>query len=324
MKIETKEEILGILNMPEAEFRAEVMPAAVAAYEAVHGKHIYAAAMLGYSNICKNQCLYCGMRAENKIPRYRISPEDVMQTAELAHKAGFSRMFLVSGEDMGYGFENLLHVMAFIHGLGMRVSLAAGEFTMEQYRELAAAGVDEYVVKFEMSDRLTFDRLNPSTSFERRMKSIEAVQKSGMHLASGNIVGYPGQTLNQVADDIFLMKKLSISWAPVIPYMPVPGTPLSQEGGRGDRILNLKEIAILRLMMPQIDITAQQPGDNLKNGLADEQGNLDAVNAGANLLFCDFLSEAQAGDFRVIDNRNIRGTEHLYRVAKLSGMELEL
>lgn len=324
MKIETKQEILSILNMPEAAFRSDVMPAARAAYEAARGRRIYATAMLGYSNICKNQCLYCGMRAGHKIPRYRISPEDVMQTAELAHTQGFSRMFLVAGEDMGYGFENLLSAMAFIHGLGMRISLAAGEFSPEQYAQLKAAGVDEYVIKFEMSDKLTFDRLNPSTTFERRMKSIEAVQKSGMLLASGNIVGYPGQTLNQMADDILLMKKLNISWAPVIPYMPVPGTPLAEEGGRGDRVLNLREIAILRLMMPQIDITAQQPGDNLKNGLGDLDGNLDAVNAGANLLFCDFLSEAQAKEFKVIENRNVRGTEHLYRVAELSGMELTL
>ena len=324
MKIETKEEILGILNMPEAEFRTQVMPAARAAYEAARGKRIYAAAMLGYSNICKNQCLYCGMRAASKIPRFRIFPEDVMQTAKLAHKEGFSRIFLVSGEDMGYGFENLLRVITFIHGMGMRISLAVGEFTQAQYEELAAAGVDEYVVKFEMSDKPTFDRLNPSTSFERRMKSIEAVQKSGMLLASGNIVGYPGQTLDQVADDILLMKQLNISWAPVIPYMPVPNTPLAQEGGPGDRILCLKEIAIVRLMMPEIDITAQQPGDNLKNGIGDLDGNLDAVNAGANLLFCDFLNEAQARDFKVIENRNVRGTEHLYRVAELSGMELAL
>lgn len=112
------------------------------------------------------------------------------------------------------------------------VSLACGEYERSQYEELRAAGADEYVVKFEMSDRETFDRLNPSTSYDKRMNAIRWVKESGLLLASGNIVDYPGQTLEQLADDILLMKELEISWAPVIPYLPAQNTPLAAEGGR--------------------------------------------------------------------------------------------
>lgn len=317
----TRNEIMEILNMPEADFRRDIMPLAYDAFLS-QGGTLLTTPMLGYSNICKNHCLYCGMRADNKIPRYRISPEDAIETVRLAKDQGYSRIFLISGEDPKYGYENLLRMTSEMAQMGLYVSLACGEYEPQQYAELAAAGAKEYVVKFEMSQPEVFDRLNPSTNFTQRMKTIEAVKKSGMALGSGNIVGYPGQTLTMIAEDIELMQKLEISWAPNIPYMPAAGTPLALEGGPGDIITTLKELSILRLTIPGVKITAQQPGKDLSKGLADPEGNLDAIHAGANVLFCDLLPDAQAQSFRVIDNRNITGSGHIDNIAKLSGLPI--
>ena len=322
MKITTKEEVLELLSLPYEEFETTVIPEAKRLYREQRGDVLISSAMLGFSNICKNRCLYCGMRAGSAVERYRISVEDVVAAAHTAQEMGFRRMFLISGEDPKYGYENLVRMIREIKALGLHLSLACGEFFPEQYEEFAAPGVEEYVLKFEMSDRETFNRLNPSTDFDKRMKSIEAVKKSGMKLASGNIVDYPGHTLSQLADDILLMKELEISWAPVIPYLPAKGTPLAEEGGRGDIFLNLREIAILRLMMPEVNITAQQPGRDLTKGLADDEGNLLALNAGANMLFADFLPDALVGNFSVIDNRVTLGLDHIREMAERSGMTL--
>ena len=322
MKITTKEEVLELLSLPYEEFETTVIPEAKRLYREQRGDVLISSAMLGFSNICKNRCLYCGMRAGSAVERYRISAEDVVAAAHTAQEMGFRRMFLISGEDPKYGYENLVRIIREIKALGLYLSLACGEFFPEQYEEFAALGVEEYVLKFEMSDRETFNRLNPSTDFDKRMKSIEAVKKSGMKLASGNIVDYPGHTLSQLADDILLMKELEISWAPVIPYLPAKGTPLAEEGGRGDIFLNLREIAILRLMMPEVNITAQQPGRDLTKGLADDEGNLLALNAGANMLFADFLPDALVGNFSVIDNRVTLGLDHIREMAERSGMTL--
>lgn len=322
MQIQTKQQIIELLSMPYDDFSQTVLPLAKQAYREHRGDVLVASAMLGYSNVCKNRCLYCGMRAGSKVPRYRIAADDVITMAESAKALGLKRLFLVSGEDPLYDFEDLLKIVRATKAMGYHLSLACGEYDPAQYETFAALGVDEYVLKFEMSDRETFDRLNPSTDFDRRMKSIEAVKKSGMKLASGNIVDYPGQTLEQLADDILLMRELDISWAPVIPYMPAAGTPLAQEGGRGDIFLNLRQIAILRLMMPRIDITAQQPGRDLTRGLADDEGNLLALNAGANMLFADLLPDAMARNFSVIDNRITKGIEHIKSMAEQSGMTL--
>ena len=155
------------------------------------------------------------------------------------------------------------------------------------------------------------------------MQGIEWIKESGMKLASGNIVDYPGQTNADLAEDILLMKDLDISWAPVIPYLPAKGTPLQAEGGRGSLEKNLKEISLLRMMMPDINITAQQPGEDLSKGFADPEGNLNALNAGANMLFADILPTDYVDKFSVVDNRITLGLEHIKRMAELSGMKLK-
>ena len=318
----TREEILDILRMPEEDYRREIMPAAREVYRKADN-HLYTAAMMGYTNICRSQCLYCGMRASHQIPRYRIEPEDVIAAFRLARENGLKRAFLIAGEDPKYGFDRLVKIVEALKEMDFYISLATGEYEESQYAELKAAGADEYVIKFEMSQKEVFDRLNPSTNFEQRMRAIEAVKKSGMALASGNIIDYPGQSLDMIADDILLTKELDISWAPIVPYMPAKGTPLASEGGPGKRILALKEVSILRMMMPDIRITAQHPGDDLSKGLSDETGNREALLAGGNILFLDLLPAAQAKAFQVFDHRELGSLEHIRKMGEQSGLEPE-
>lgn len=320
----TKQELMEALAMPYDRFCAEIAAEAKRVWRA-QGNYVDGMAMIGYSNVCKNQCLYCGMRAGNSlVKRYRLLPEEIIKLAQPARENGFTRLFLISGEDPKYGFDQLLRTVESATALGFQVSLACGEFSASQYQELRAAGAVEYVMKFEMSDPETFDRLNPSTNFRARMAAIEAVQASGMRLASGNIIDFPGQTLEQLADDILLTAKLNVSWAPVVPYLPAANTPLAQNGGRGSVELALREIALIRLLLPEAHITGGQPGEDVTKGFADEQGNLDALATGANLLFADLLPAPLAADFRVIDHRALQGLAHLQSMASRAGMSLRL
>ena len=263
------------------------------------------------------------MRAGNSgISRYRIGLEDAKKTIESVKGLGLGRLFLISGEDPKYDFRDIVAMVEYGKALGLFMSLAAGEFDDEEYIILMNAGLDEYVLKFETSDREMFGRIKPSTTFDKRMRCIDAIRDTGMALGSGNIVGLPHQSLGQVADDIMLMKELGISWAPIIQYMPVPGTPLAEEGGRGSLETTLKEIAILRLIMPEVHITAQQPGKDPKNGLADVEGNLVALSSGADMLFVDMLPSALRKEFNVISDRMIEGMDKVRNLSNLSGMPI--
>lgn len=317
----TKQEIIEVLQMPRQQYETQIRPAAAKLLKE-HKQGVSAVAMLGYSNICKNHCLYCGMRAPNsKLPRYRFSAEDILGSVHSAYEMGLRRLFLISGEDPKYPFDDLLRVIEEAKKMGFtRVSLGAGEFGRRQYEELKAAGLDEYVMKFEMSHRDTFERLNPSTTFEKRNQGIAWIKEAGLDLGSGNIVDYPGQTLDELADDILLMKELGISWAPNIPYMPAAGTPLAvdSEGKpsrRGSIDVMQREISLVRMLLPDTDITAQQPGEDIRNGLSDVQGNLEAIRAGGNVLFVDLLPAAQARDFHVTDYRIVAGLDHIKKIA---------
>ncbi|MCY6483873.1 radical SAM protein [Clostridium aestuarii] len=321
MKIQTKAEVLEILKMPYEEFNNTIKQKAKEVHVNNNENSVNVTALFGYDNICKNQCKYCGMRAGNSgLKRYRIGIDDAKKTEEAVKKLGIKRVFLISGEDPKYDFKDIVSMVEYGKKIGLFVSLAAGEFSIDQYRALENVGLDEYVLKFETSNRDMFTKIKPSTNFEKRMKCIEYIKNSKIELASGNIIGLPHQTLEQVADDIILMKELNISWAPVIPYMPVPNTPLAKEGGRGSLQTTIKEISILRIMMPKVNITAQQPGEDAKNGLADIQGNLNALSAGANMLFVDMLPKNLVKDFNVIDNRMIEGIDNVNKLVEMSGM----
>ena len=316
--------------MPREQYEREYMAPAFALMKKNMGG-ISVSAMLGYDNICKNKCLYCGMRAPMKLPcRYRYKPEEILSLASGAYEMGLRRLFLISGEDPAYPFEDILETVEKAKAMGFkRITLASGEFSAAQYRELKAAGLSEYAMKFEMSHKETFERLNPSTSFEKRNQCIEYIKAAGLMLASGNIVDYPGQSLEELADDILLMKELDISWAPNIPYMPVPGTPLASmpDGScapRGRVDYMHREISLIRLLLPMCDITAQQPGENLQEGLGGKSGNQAAIRAGANLLFVDMLPSAMSGSFNVVDKRMMQSLDTNRMYASELGLELRL
>ena len=195
MTFDSRKEILEILRMPDDQFRKQILPEAEKTAEQAFHRTLTVTSMMGYTNICRNNCLYCGMRAGNpSLPRYRILPEQVIACFQNAAGLGYGRAFLIAGEDPLYGFDNLLSIVRALKERGMYISRACCEYAQSQFQELADAGADEYVLKFEMSAPESFNRLNPSTSFEKRMKAIGNIRSLGMKLASGNIVDWPGQT----------------------------------------------------------------------------------------------------------------------------------
>ena len=322
MSISTYDDVLDVLRMGDEEFHSTIAPEAAQAYREQDGR-IIVRTVLPYSNRCKNRCLYCNMRANNKhLDRYAMTVDEILDLARFAHEEGHTRIFLLSGEDRKYSLDILLHIIGEIKSMGMYMALAAGEFPAEYYREMKAAGLDEYMVKFEMAQPDVFDRLNPSTTFEKRMGAIYSILDAGLNLASGNIIDYPGQTLEMCAEDIMLTKKLGVTWAPVIPYMPALNTPLAEEGGPGSVERTYREIALLRLMIPGVNITSQQPGKDPSLGLTVPENDYAAIKVGASVLFRGLVEARKAERFGITSNRNTEGTEHIHAVAEMSGMEI--
>ncbi|MFA7566134.1 MAG: radical SAM protein [Alkalispirochaeta sp.] len=307
------------LEMPE--FQERYFPGAEQARKSSFGDRIAVSGLLAIGNICKNHCTYCGLRAPNRsVPRYRLSLDVIKKSIEGIGEQGIRQLFLISGEDPGLDVDDVLATIEHASEQGFQVMLGLGVFSPSVYDEMRDAGADLYALKFETSNPEIFSSVKPDISLEGRMQAVRAIQAAGLKLGSGNIIGLPGEQLSDIAGDIELMKQLDIAWAPVVPYLPAPGTPLAETQPMGSVERLLKEIALLRIILPDTLITAGQPSQDSKLGFADPQGTRDALAAGANLLFVDLTPKEQRDNFAITSNRILPRLEGIDKL--LDGVNL--
>lgn len=315
-------DIRTLLETPWRDFREDILPSAREITRREFGDGIFVSGLLAFSNICVNDCTYCGLRVSNTaIPRMRLPVDDIRRAVDRFRETGLDRVFLVSGEDRIYAVEEIAAVTAYAKSLGFHVTLGVGEYPEEALRAFRDAGCDCFTLKYETSNREVFRRCKPTSDFDARMACIRQVKPLGMELGSGNIVGLEGQTMDDLVNDILLMRGLDVDWAPVVPYLPAPGTPMAATTPMGDVSLLLREIAILRLLLPRTIITAGQPSQGSKLGFADPEGNRDALAAGGNALFVDITPHAMRRDFQITPGRILPGVSHVDTLLESVGLK---
>ncbi|MFO7848710.1 MAG: radical SAM protein [Spirochaetia bacterium] len=318
------DEIRTALNREPQEFRELFYKKAVEERARHYGNTIAVSGLLALGNICRNRCLYCGLRGPNsEIKRFRLSLDEIKRSLDGIRKQGIGRLFMISGEDPGRSPEDLVEAVRYASNLGFSVMLGFGVLSTELYGELRDAGASVYALKFETSNPQIFSSLKPDTSFEDRMQEIYEIGKAGLQLGSGNIVGLPGESLDDIAADIELTERLEVTWAPIVPYMPSPSTPLGKTHPMGSVELLLKEIALVRTALPSTLITAGQPTQGSTLGFADPQGTKDAISAGANLLFVDLTPKERREDFAITSHRILPRIESIDRLLEELGLERE-
>lgn len=315
-------ELMEALRMDMADFQEQYYPQAVQARRRYFGRRIAVSGLLAVSNYCRNSCEFCGLRAPNtELRRFRLSLDEMKRALDGIREQGIRRLFLISGEDPELDLQELLSAVEYASEQGFLVMLGLGVYPPSVYAELRDAGASLYALKFETSNPEIFASVKPDISFEERMSSIEAVRSVELKLGSGNIVGLPGEELEDIANDIELMIKLDIDWAPVVPYLPSPATPLGKSQNMGSVERLLKEIALLRIALPDALITAGQPTQDSKLGFADPQGAKDAIAAGANLLFVDLTPKERRETFAITSKRILPRLDKIDKLLVDLGLE---
>lgn len=248
------------------------------------GDTVHARAIIEFSNTCQNNCLYCGIRCGNrKLPRYKMSLEEIYSTAKKAAAAGYGTVLLQSGEDLSYSSRALCSIISKIGKLGLVVSLSIGERPLEEYEEFYEAGARRVLIRFETSDPVLFKKFHPPSSptknsLPARLKILSDLKKMGYRIGSGPLIGLPGQTSLHLARDLLQFKKRGIDMAGTGPFIPHPHTPLANaEGGTVEKTIDA--ISCIRLLCPDIFISATTALQTL-----DPFGRQKALRAGANLL----------------------------------------
>lgn len=243
------------------------------------GDEVHLRGLIEFSNVCRNDCLYCGLRRSNlAVKRYRMSEDEVIAIARRAAEIGFMTIVLQSGEDLYYTRERLCKIIKEIKRLNVAVTLSIGERTADDYRAFRDAGADRYLMRIETTDRDLYHRLDPGMSWQKRYDCLMTIKDLGYELGSGIMVGLPGQTTESIADDLLFLSHIGIDMAGIGPFIPHPATPLANEAG-GTLELALRTMAVMRLMMPDINIPATTAMESLH-----PEGRIMALQAGANVV----------------------------------------
>lgn len=253
------------------------------------GDEVHLRGLIEFSNICRNNCLYCGIRRGNaKVCRYRMSEEEIIATAQKAVGLGFQTIVMQSGEDMYYDKDRMCRIIEAIKKFDVALTLSIGERTYADYKAFKDAGADRYLMRIETTNKELYHKLDPEMSWQHRYECLLAIKELGYELGSGIMVGLPEQTIESIAEDLLFLKELDVDMAGIGPFIPHPETPLAKEKG-GTLKLALRTMAIMRLMLPDINIPATTAMESLA-----PNGRIKALKAGANVV----MPNVNEGEYR--------------------------
>lgn len=244
------------------------------------GDDVHLRGLIEFSNICRKDCAYCGLRRTNReVERYRLTPEAIIQTAQEAEGLGYRTVVLQSGEDMWFTAERMAEIIRGIETTtDLAITISAGERDMDTYRLWRDAGADRYLLRIETTDPALFAALHPDDNLEERKACLYALRELGFELGTGVMVGLPGQTAETLARDVIWMHELGAEMIGVGPFIPHPDTPLKEaQGGTVEQTLRL--VAVLRLVFPFAHLPA-----TTAMGSLHPQGRERALEAGANVM----------------------------------------
>lgn len=272
-----KDEIIRLLSDEAGE--KELFDRADAVRKKYVGDEIHLRGLIEFSNICRNNCLYCGIRRGNdKAARYHMPEEEIIETARRAADMGFKTIVLQSGEDMFYTRERMSRIIAAIKKFDVAVTLSIGERDFDDYKAFREAGADRYLMRIETTDKELYHRLDPGMSWQYRYECLLMLKELGYELGSGIMVGLPGQSIESIAEDLIFLRNLPVDMAGIGPFIPHPDTPLAGASGRNLH-LALRTMAVMRLLLPDINIPATTAMESLH-----PQGRIMALQCGANVV----------------------------------------
>lgn len=244
------------------------------------GDGIHLRGLIEFSNFCRNNCCYCGLRRDNKnIERYRIDTDTIFKLAEhAARNMGLKTIVLQSGEDMSFTTEKLCDIIRRIKTLDVALTLSIGEKSLEEYQAYREAGADRFLLRIETTDKQLYLKHDPGMSWEKRVECIQNLGRAGLEIGTGVLVGLPGQTIESYADDILFFKEIDADMVGIGPFIPHPDTPLKNAAG-GTLTAALKVMALTRLLLPDINIPATTAMETLA-----PNGQKTALSSGANVI----------------------------------------
>lgn len=250
----TRQDIAELLGDADCEER--LAQAADAVRQEFVGDGVHLRGLIEFSNICRQDCCYCGLRRDNRrIERYRLTPDEIVELARKAKGYGYRTVVLQSGEDPYFSVPVLCHILQRIKKMDLAITLSIGERSREEYQAFRAAGADRYLLRIETTDAELYHRYDPGMSHANRLRCLWDLRELGYEVGTGTLVGLPGQSLDSLAADVLFYQELDADMIGIGPLIPNGDTPLG-EVAPGDFHLTRRMVSILRLLLPEANIPA--------------------------------------------------------------------
>lgn len=275
--------------------------------ESIYKKEVYLRGLIEFTNYCKNDCLYCGIRRSNKnAARYRLSEEQILNCCDSGYKLGFRTFVLQGGEDAYFTDDVLIPLIEEIKRRhpDCALTLSIGERERDSYQRLFDAGADRYLLRHETADKAHYESLHPKEmSFEHRMKCLYDLKEIGYQVGCGMMIGSPGQEIKHLVKDLRFLQELKPEMVGIGPFIPHHDTPFSdKEIGSVDTTLKL--LSIIRLMLPDCLLPA-----TTALGTADGLGREKGILAGANVVMPNLSPTDVRDKYLLYDNKICTGDE---------------
>jgi biotin synthase len=272
---------------------------------------VYFRGLIEFSNICKKDCLYCGIRKSNQaIKRFNLTDDEILDAARFAYENRYGSVVLQSGELESKQFTkritSLLDKIMKLSNNKLRVTLSCGEQSLETYRQWFEHGATRYLLRIETTNRELYYKLHPNNKehdYESRLQCLEYLRTVGYQLGTGVMIGLPFQTYEHLADDLLWMKAMDVDMVGMGPYLEHEGTPMYEHRHLllplNDRFeLALKMVAVLRIMMKDINIAAATALQSI-----DKLGREKAIKIGANVIMPNITPGMYRDSYKLYDNK---------------------
>lgn len=293
----SKEELISLLENDE--INSELFKSADEIRKTSVGDEVYLRGLIEFSNICKQHCQYCGLRCENSaIKRYRLNEEEIINSAKLAKELGLKTIVLQSGEDSFFTVEKIQNIIKEIKKLDVTITLSIGEKSFEEYKAYKESGADRYLLRIETTDNELYKTMHPKMNLENRKRCLKDLKTLSYEVGSGILVGLPQQTISSLAEDLLFLKGIDIDMAGIGPFIPSPNTPLANAKSENNFLLSLKVMAIMRLMLPEINIPATTAMETLK-----PNGRIMALQSGANVIMPNVTEMEFQNKYEIYPNK---------------------
>lgn len=307
--------VLLLQQSADADVREMLRQEAFALCRKYYGNKVYIRGLIEFTNYCKNNCYYCGIRRDNRnVRRYRLTEEEILSCCREGYALGYRTFVLQGGDDPYFTDERMTGLIRRIkeNHPDCAITLSIGEREKESYRKFREAGADRYLLRHETADEAHYRSLHPQEmSLSHRMKCLYDLKELGYQVGAGFMVGSPGQTLVNIADDLLFLHRLQPEMVGIGPFIPHHDTRYAGEkAGSVDMTIFL--LSVIRILLPKVLLPA-----TTALGTMDPFGREKGLLAGANVVMPNLSPEKNRKDYSLYDNKICTGEEAAQSIAAL-------